>query len=391
MMRLPDLLCFSHLRWDFVWQRPQHLMTRAAAERRVWFIEEPQDSDGDTFLDIRQVAPGISVAVPRLPAAARREQRIAAQRRLLQTLVGAMKVAPLHWYYSPMFREVAAALPSSGVVYDCMDELSAFAGAPPALRMWESELLAVADVVFTGGVSLYESKRRRHPRVFPFPSSVDVDHFRTARLGLGDPEAQAAIPGPRIGFAGVIDERLDVPLVAELARLRPSYAFVMVGPVVKISQHDLPRAPNLHYLGMQPYEALPRFFANWDVACLPFARTEATRFISPTKTPEYLAAGRPVVSTSITDVVRTYGGLGLAQIADDPAAFAEAIDRALAGPPAGWLEAVDRHLAKMSWDRTWRPMHSHVLEAEMRRLRTSAVHAEALAVEGSPLSPPQNA
>ena len=373
-MPLPDLLCFSHLRWDFVWQRPQHLMTRAARDRRVWFVEEPIEGTGEAALEVRPVAPRVSVVVARLPAGQRQEERVASQARLLEQLVDSMETAPLHWYYSPMFREVAAALPSSGVVYDCMDELSAFAGAPPALRLWESELLAAADVVFTGGVSLYESKRRRHTRVFPFPSSVDVDHFLTARAGLPEPDAHAGVGRPRIGFAGVIDERLDVPLVAELARLRPQYAFVMIGPVVKISPDVLPSADNLHYPGMQPYQDLPRFFANWDVACLPFARNDATRYISPTKTPEYLAAGRPVVSTSITDVVRTYGDEGLVQIADEPEAFAAAIDRALDARPAGWLDAVDRHLAKMSWDRTWRQMHAHVLESETRRLHRAAAH-----------------
>ena len=378
-MPLPDLICFSHLRWDFVWQRPQHLMTRAAGERHVWFVEEPLERDGEPELEIREVTPRLSVVRPWLPAGQRRDERVAAQTRLLSRLVDSLEMPPLHWYYSPMFREVAAPLPSSGVVYDCMDELSAFAGAPPALRLWESELLAAADVVFTGGVSLYESKRRRHSRVFPFPSSVDVDHFRTARAGVPEPAAHAGVGRPRIGFAGVIDERLDVPLVAELARLRPGYAFVMVGPVVKIAEDVLPRAANLHYVGMQPYAELPGFLANWDVACLPFARNEATRYISPTKTPEYLAAGRPVVSTSITDVVRTYGEEGLVQIADEPEPFAAALDRALAGPPAGWLEAVDRHLARMSWDRTWRQMHAHVLESEMRRLHRASLHAPIVA------------
>ena len=390
-MRLPDLICFSHLRWDFVWQRPQHLMTRAAVERRVWFIEEAQESEGGPELEIRPVDSRVNVVVLRLPSGQLREDRIASCARLLRQLVDSMSAPPLHWYYSPMFREVAAGLPSSGVVYDCMDELSAFAGAPPALRVWESELLAAADVVFTGGVSLYESKRLRHPRVFPFPSSVDVEHFRTARGGLPEPEAHAGVGRPRIGFAGVIDERFDVPLMAEVARLRPAYAFVVVGPVVKISPDVLPGAHNIHYAGMQPYADLPRFFANWDVACLPFARNDATRFISPTKTPEYLAAGRPVVSTSITDVVRTYGENGLVQIADEPAAFAAALDRALAEPAEGWLDAVDRHLAKMSWDRTWRQMHAHVLESEMRHLQRASLHADVVgeAADRSPRRGPQ--
>jgi UDP-galactopyranose mutase len=254
----------------------------------------------------------------------------------------------------PFTEHVRASL----VVYDCMDELSAFRGAPPELIERERRLLARADRVFTGGVSLYEAKRHLHRSVHAFPSSVDVPHFAAARKRQPDPEDQAPIGRPRLGFYGVIDERLDTDLLAAAAALRPDWNFVLVGPVVKIDAAQLPRGANVHYLGPKLYEELPRYLAGWDVALMPFARNESTRFISPTKTPEYLAAGRPVVSTPIADVVRSYGETGLVRIADTPEGFVAAAEAALddAKHPERWIGPVDRALAEMSWDATWARM-----------------------------------
>jgi UDP-galactopyranose mutase len=237
-----------------------------------------------------------------------------------------------------------------------MDELSAFRGAPPGLLRNEAELLRHADLVFTGGQSLYEAKRDRHPSVHAFPSSVDVPHFATARRGLEEPADQAPIAHPRMGFFGVVDERMDLELLAAVADLRPDWQLIILGPVVKIDPAHLPRRANLHFLGGKPYTQLPAYVAGWDVALMPFARNESTRFISPTKTPEYLAAGKPVVSTSIRDVVRPYGDLGLVRIADTPEDFVRACEAALTEDRATWLPRVDAHLASMSWDTTWAGM-----------------------------------
>lgn len=366
MSLLPDLICFSHLRWNFVWQRPQHLMTRASQSRRVWFVEEAETTDeGHCFLEFRTITPTLSVVVPKLSGRLDASERVQTQTELLGELVNACgPVRPVHWYYTPMFRATTQGLPAGAVVFDCMDELSAFAGAPPDMLVREAELLAGSDLVFTGGTSLYEAKRDRHPRTFRFPSGVDVAHFQTARGTLPDHDAQQSLPRPRVGFAGVIDERLDRDLLAGVAALRPQYSFVLVGPVVKISPDVLPRAHNLHYVGMQAYQDLPRLLAHWDVGILPFARNASTRFISPTKTPEYLAAGLPVVSTPIRDVVSPYGDRGLVQIVDAPETFAAALDLALAPARAGWLEEVDRHLATLSWDQTWEQMHFQIREIE---------------------------
>jgi UDP-galactopyranose mutase len=237
-----------------------------------------------------------------------------------------------------------------------MDELSAFRGAPTELAQRERQLFELADLVFTGGRTLYEAKRSKHRSVHAFPSSVDVTHFGQARRETEEPADQAVIPHPRLGFFGVIDERFDVPLLAGLADLRPEWQFVIIGPVVKIDPASLPKAPNVHYLGGKQYAELPAYIAGWDVAMLLFARNESTKYISPTKTPEYLAAGRPVVSTSITDVITPYADQGLVKIADTPEAFVSAAEELMEGDAEARQIRADAFLSTMSWDKTWRQM-----------------------------------
>jgi glycosyltransferase involved in cell wall biosynthesis len=339
------------LRWDFVFQRPQHLMTRAARTRRVFFVEEPRFGAARPSLETRHEAADVSVAIPHLTDAANASVHL---KVLLDFLLSSHDIREyVAWYYTPMALEFTAHLRPSAMVYDCMDELTAFAGAPAGLAGAERALLARADLVLTGGRSLYEAKRHRHPNVHLFPSSLDAEHFGRARRATADPDDQASIPRPRIGYFGVIDERLDRELLAELARLTPGWHYVMIGPVVKIDPRDLPSAPNIHYLGQKAYSALPDYVGGWDVAMMPFARNDATRYISPTKTPEYLAAGRPVVSTSVRDVVSPYGEEGLVRIADAPEDFAECIRAALCEPTDAWLPRADAFLAGNSWDSTW--------------------------------------
>jgi len=363
-----DLVCFSHLRWNFVFQRPQHLMTRFARERRVFFFEEPFFDSSKPTLELTETQ-GVVIAVPHLPERLDRLAIRLSLRQLLSDLVSSNHVGrAIFWYYTPMALEFSRELPNAGIVFDCMDELSAFAGAPPALLTLEQELLARAAIVFTGGQSLFEAKRAKHSHVHVFPSSVDVAHFARARKRHNEPDDQAGIPHPRLGFFGVVDERMDLDLVAGVARQRPDWHQIIIGTCVKIDPMTLPQGPNIHYLGMKQYDDLPRYLSGWDVATLPFARNDSTRFISPTKTPEYLAAGRPVVSTSIRDVVRPYGDLGLAQIADTPSAFVSAVETVLQRDRAPWLRAVDEFLADLSWDRTWQEMRRLMKEAIGRSL-----------------------
>jgi UDP-galactopyranose mutase len=363
-----NILCVSHLRWHFVFQRPQHLLSRAAKTGAVLYVEEPVLSDGPARLEVTRDTTGVLVGVPHLPAHLTAEERTGWVRTLLQDAVEShLQGDYVVWFYTPMALSFTHHLDAAAVVYDCMDELSAFAGAPPELQRREHELFTIADVVFTGGHTLYEAKRASHSNVHPFPSSVDVGHFARARQLRPDPADQSHIPGPRIGFFGVIDERMDYELLSGVAAARPDWHLVLVGPTAKVDPAALPHAANIHYLGPKTYAELPDYISGWDVAMLPFARNDATRFISPTKTPEYLAAGKPVVSTSIRDVVRPYGQQGLARIADTVDAFVAAVEAALAEDPVSRQRAADAFLTHLSWDGTWMQMRQLVERAIVDR------------------------
>lgn len=364
----PAVLCLSHLRWDFVYQRPQHLLSRCAREREVMFFEEPKHDSARPELELRETPAGVRTAVPHLPPGLSAAHTESALRQMVDTLLeGGGATEPILWYYTPLALGFTDHVKSAAVIYDCMDELSLFHGAPPALAAYEKRLLQRADVVFTGGQSLYEHKRHLHHNIYPFPSSVDVPHFARARELQEDPPDQAEIPHPRVGFFGVIDERMNIALLEELADARPDLQLVMIGPIVKIDPSALPRRPNIHWLGGKSYEDLPAYLAGWDVAMLPFALNDSTRFISPTKTPEYLAAGKPVVSTPIRDVVRPYGHQGLAWIADGSGDFAVAIDEALGSDRLARLAQADAFLADLSWDHTWSLMWRHIEQVCGRR------------------------
>jgi glycosyltransferase involved in cell wall biosynthesis len=359
----PMLLCLSHLRWGFVYQRPQHVMSRMAKDYDVVFFEEPVFSDApEPTLDISRPANGITVIVPRLAHGTSTAQTVELQRQLLDRYLG--EQAPgelLLWYLTPMSLGFTEHLTPKVTIFDCMDELSAFKGAPPELIDRERQLMARADVVFTGGYSLWEAKRLQHQNAHPVPSSVDVSHFAAAREALPEPSDQAGIAHPRLGFFGVIDERFDIELVSQLAEQRPDWQIVLIGPVVKIDPATLPRQLNIHYLGPKEYGELPAYLAGWDVALMPFAINESTRFISPTKTPEYLAGGCPVVSTPIRDVVRGYGDSGVVLIADTAEAFIAAVETALdAKADHSFAQRADEVLDGMSWDNTCAVMKEQI-------------------------------
>ena len=371
----PDLICFSHLRWDFVYQRPQHLLKRSARDRRVFFVEEPIFDNGSMRLEIHERDKNLKVVVPHLPEGLRSEvAKLAVLHDMVQRLLVENNIQQyLVWYYTPMALDFTRHLRPLAVVYDCMDELSAFKGAPECLKHRERELFKTADLVFTGGQSLYEAKRDQHHSVYAFPSSIDREHFMQARTAIEDPADQKDIPHPRLGFFGVVDERFDIELLDQAARSRPDWQFVIIGPVVKIDPESLPKRENIHYLGGKSYQELPSYIAGWDVALLLFAQNDSTRFISPTKTPEYLAAGKPVVSTPIHDVVCPYGQMGLVRIANDAQEFTAAIDDLLQSEATGtrWLETVDGYLATMSWDETWARMSRLIDEAVAKKTRAA--------------------
>jgi UDP-galactopyranose mutase len=351
---MPTIVVFSHLRWDFVFQRPQHLLSRLAHHYPVLFVEEPVHDDGAPFMERSSPAPNVTVcrAHTNIHAHGFHDDQL----RLLQPMV-AQLVPPgeevVAWFYTPMALPLLQALQPALVVYDCMDELASFKNPPKQLLQRESALLSIADLVFAGGPSLYEAKKNRHPSVHCFSSSVDVVHFQQALDRSRVHPQQEAIPHPRLGFYGVLDERFDPELVGEVADAHPEWQIVLAGPVVKIDPARLPRRDNIHYLGQQSYDRLPDLLAGWDVCLMPFAINDATKFISPTKVLEYMAAQLPIVSTPIADVVNPYGHV--VAIADGARQFVAACEAALALSPEqrrGMVEAENAIVAATSWDNT---------------------------------------
>ncbi|MFL5738750.1 MAG: glycosyltransferase family 1 protein [Flavisolibacter sp.] len=357
-----DLICFSHLRWGFVFQRPNHLLSRFSKHQRVFFIEEPIFYDGEDKLHIDNFNENLYVITPYMQEGLAEQEVHNRQRKFISKLLSNLKINRyFSWYYTPMALPFTDHLTPEMVIYDCMDELSAFKFAPAQLTILEKELFAKADVVFTGGNSIYESKKNQHHNIYSFPSSIDKHHFGLARTTKDDPEDQKNIPHPRFGFFGVVDERFDIELIEEVSRRKPDWHFVILGPIVKIDPATLPHYENVHYPGGKKYSELPSYIAGWDIAIIPFAMNESTRFISPTKTPEYLAAGKPVISTPIRDVVKPYGENKLVHIVNNADEFIEAAEKELGRKRKNsWLRKVDEFLLYNSWDRTWGQMVRHI-------------------------------
>ena len=366
------LVCFSHLRWDFVFQRPQHLMTRFARRGPVVVFEEPvwTDEGAPRLVSRTDERSGVVVATPHLSWHLPALDKEAALRSMLDRLLAERGARhPVLWFYTPMMWSFASHVAAATVIYDCMDDLSGFKFAPVELPQLEAGLIGRADAVFTGGHALYEAKRHLHGDIHAFPSSVDAGHFAAARTSAPEPADQRDIPHPRLGFYGVIDERMDLGLIDALAAARPDWHVVMVGPVAKLDLADLPNRPNIHWLGGKTYDELPRYLGGWDAALMPFAINEATRFISPTKTPEYLAGGRVVVSTAVADVVRHYSGLEAVRIAETAEDFVAQCEAALAlaATPSRYAAEVEALLASMSWATTFDAMARIVAAAAARR------------------------
>jgi glycosyltransferase involved in cell wall biosynthesis len=370
-----DIVCFCHLRWNFVYQRPQHILSRFSRYCRIFFIEEPMYDSDTNFLDTSNKETNIWIIQPHLQPGLSSAEVSEEQVRLLKDLFSFLEVKEaIAWYYTPMALNLKASFEPKLVVFDCMDELSAFKYAPPELIQKEQELLKLADIVFTGGYSLYQAKKNKHHNIYLFPSSIDRKHFNKARSINTDPVDQQNIPHPRIGFFGVIDERMDIRLLNDIAIERPGWNFIFIGPVVKIDPATLPSYPNIHYLGPKSYKELPEYISGWDVAIMPFAMNESTRYISPTKTPEYLAAGKPVVSTPIHDVVKMYGKDGLVAIAGNTKDFINALQRCIEMDHSDdWLKRVDKFLEQDSWDITCEKMMQHINTALLTASKTNDV------------------
>ncbi len=358
--KLPgNIICFSHLRWDFVFQRPQHLLTRFSKSFHVYFIEEPiADNVGEPRYSYYQKSPDLTIMVPHIQPGLNAEQSQLVIKKLFDNFLYNKNLNNyIFWYYTPMALSFTRKYSPELTVFDCMDELSAFKFAPEELKNLEKELLAKADIVFTGGHSLYKAKKNQHNNIYPFPSSIDKRHFARARTINTSPDDQVNTIKPKLGFYGVIDERFDIELIRGIADARPEWEIILIGPVVKIDPSTLPKNSNIHYLGAKTYQQLPDYIATWDIALIPFLLNESTRFISPTKTPEYLAAGLPVISTPIRDVIDPYGQNNLVHIAYDAGGFINAAEKELRSTQKkDWLLQVDGFLESNSWDLTYSNM-----------------------------------
>ena len=372
---MSTILVFSHLRWNFVYQRPQHLLSRLAREYQVIFVEEPMVGSPNNFLEHISACPGVDVLRPHITGDVLGfdEGNVEPLQEMVANYLQTNSINDYAiWLYTPMALPIAKQLKPCALIYDCMDELSAFKNASPHLIHRENELFSMADIVFTGGPSLYESKKAKHHNVYCFPSSVDAVHFAPAK-SAEDHEAQKDIPHPRVGYYGVIDERIDIDLIAALADTRPDWQVIMVGPVVKIDPEVLPKRPNIHWLGQRSYEDLPKLVRTWDVCMMPFALNESTRFISPTKTLEYMAAERPTVSTPIKDVVDPYKHV--VRIAYSHEEFIEACAKTLAESEterASRLKAMRSIIAQTSWDKTAYSMGKLIAQIRQRNIKTMA-------------------
>jgi UDP-galactopyranose mutase len=377
-MAKPNLVVFSHLRWSFVYQRPQHLLSRLARHWCVTFIEEPLYREGLPFVEVSHPMDSVRVLVPHTPTteAGFHEAQFGSLHPLIADWLTQQGIRhPMVWLYTPMALPLAQALDPLCLVYDCMDELGAFKDAPRQLWHLEAALMKQAALVLTGGPSLYEARRRFNPNVHCLPSSVDAAHFSEDRLDDSSQEAkdvrdlQGNLRAPRLGYFGVIDERMDLSLLTLLADVHPDWQIVMVGPVAKIDPDMLPRRPNIHWMGMQAYPRLPYFMAGWDLCLMPFALNESTRFISPTKTLEYMAGNKPVVSSPVNDVVAMYGMA--VEIACTPSGFVRACERLLMASE-GSREARSSQMASLvaagSWERTAEKVHTLLCEARCAAL-----------------------
>lgn len=378
---MQDLICISHLRWDFVWQRPQQLLSRLAQHYRIFFVEEPVTDTGidkpylESYPGRTPGAQPVTVVKLHYPSTdhywiGHNDPRTQADyETLLLDLMAQEEIhQPILWLYTPMAAPFVEALQPQRLIYDVMDELSAFKGAPAELKEADRRLLGKADLVFTGGASLYRTRQAYSNNIHLFPSGVDIEHFaRADRERFEKPADIANVASPILGYFGVVDERMDLDLLVHVAAAHPEWNLLMVGPVIKIAPEDLPQAPNLHYPGMKDYNELPAYLAHFDVALVPFAMNEATRFLSPTKTLEYLAAHKPVVSTPIPDIIELYGDY--VRIGQTPAEFTKQIAAALAATERAEQRRQEQNLlTRYTWDSIAQRMASLIVDSDQSKM-----------------------
>jgi glycosyltransferase involved in cell wall biosynthesis len=371
-----SIIVHSHLKWDWVWQRPQQFLSRLSKKHRVLFIESPDAVDGlaASKVALREVDdyPNVVVLQMQMPASqlADREWADNERRRLLQSVLagplGRSFQSVVQWFYDPMaVTAFAGQMNERAIVYDCMDQLSQFKFAPPELVRRERELLALADVVFAGGPKIWEEKRKYNSNCFSYGCGVDLAHFAQAReQDCVVPADVRDLPGPTFGYIGVVDERLDYDLIDKLAKANSTGSVVMVGPSTKVDPAMLPRRANIHWLGGRDYSLLPNYAKAFNVCLMPFALNEATEFINPTKALEYMATATPIVSTPIRDVVRQFSDI--VSVAASPTEFIAACARAAKQPDQSAIRGGVELARKNSWESIVRKLQAHIEEAICR-------------------------
>lgn len=361
---IDTLLCFSPVRWESVFQRPQHLMSHAAKKWRVFYMEDPTFDENTSAPQMAlKKHNNLFVVTCKLPKDTSRTDTHTAMHDLLGKLCADYKIVNYGaWYYSPESINYTTDLYPRVVIYDCTSPINS---TQSGLLHAENELITRSDLVFTNGKTLFEAKQNFHPEVYNFPSSIDKEHFMLARLELPEPADQEDILYPRLGLYGAIDECFDLDLLQALADRRPDWQFVLVGPVVGIDKDTLPEAENIHYLGEKPYEQMPSYISGWNAALLLVSTSKAAQAHVPTRTAEYLAAFKPMVATPVADIISPYYEMGLVNTADDVFAFESSIEEVLSyDKRKEWKRSIDEFLKTHSWDVSWQQMR-HLIKTHI--------------------------
>jgi glycosyltransferase involved in cell wall biosynthesis len=379
-----SIIVHCHLCWDWVWQRPQQFLSRLSHRHKILFVEmvapDPQLASPFARFYTPESCPNVTVLRIQFPSWCWHDGSFVdgERRRLVKSfLEGPMAgefQQPVQWFYDPMaVPAFAGQMNETVTVYDCMDELSNFRCAPPEIREREKELLELADVVFAGGRKLHAAKRLQNDNCHFYGCGVDAAHFGKAREpGIAVPADLRSLQKPVLGYFGVIDERMDYELIAKLADANPRWSIALVGPVLKVDAAVLPQRHNLHWLGQKAYADLPSYCKGFDVCLMPFAINEATEFINPTKSLEYMATGRPIVSSAVPDVVTNFGSV--VKVANNHNEFISACKAACQQPDDQSIERGLRMVAENSWEHIVSKLEGHVVEALLKKQTSGVSH-----------------